>query len=43
MLMIIGGWIYVGDEEWNMVRIINEWRKLWGIVICTGVVLMRRI
>ncbi|RZH79538.1 allantoin permease, partial [Staphylococcus aureus] len=41
--IIIGGSIYLGHQEWNILTIINEWSNFWAILISTGVLLMTTI
>ena len=43
MFIIIGGSIYLGHQEWNILVIINEWDNFWAILISTGVLLMTTI
>lgn len=43
VFIIIGGSIYLGHQEWNILTIINEWSNFWAILISTGVLLMTTI
>ncbi|MBU7216486.1 allantoin permease [Staphylococcus gallinarum] len=43
VFIIIGGSIYLGHQEWNILTIINEWSNFWAILIATGVLLMTTI
>lgn len=43
VFIIIGGSIYLGHQEWNILTIINEWDSFWAILISTGVLLMTTI
>lgn len=43
VFIIIGGSIYLGHQEWNILSIINEWDSFWAILISTGVLLMTTI
>jgi len=43
VFIIIGGSIYLGHQEWNILTIINEWGNFWAILISTGVLLMTTI
>ena len=43
VFILIGGSIYLGHQEWNILTIINEWGNFWAILISTGVLLMTTI
>lgn len=43
VFIIIGGSIFLGHQEWNILTIINEWDNFWAILIATGVLLMTTI
>lgn len=43
VIILIGGSIYFGIEEWNIVNIINRWDNLPAVIIATGVFLMTTI
>ncbi len=38
VFIIIGGSIYLGHQEWNILTIINEWSNFWAILISTGTI-----
>ena len=41
--ILIGGSIYFGQQEWNILNIINQWDSVWAIFFATGVLLMTTI
>ncbi|GGI43008.1 allantoin permease [Mammaliicoccus stepanovicii] len=41
--IIIGGSIYIGHQEWNILTIINEWSSFWAILVALGVLLLTTI
>lgn len=43
VFIIIGGSIFLGHQEWNILTIINNWDSIWAILIATGVLLMTTI
>lgn len=43
VIILIGGSISFGIEEWNIVNIINRWDNLPAVIIATGVFLMTTI
>lgn len=43
VFIIIGGSIFLGHQEWNILTIINQWDNIWAILIATGVLLMTTI
>lgn len=43
VFIIIGGSVFLGYQEWNILTIINQWGSVWAILIATGVLLMTTI
>ncbi len=41
--ILIGGSIYFGQQEWNILNIINQWDNIWTIFFATGVLLLTTI
>lgn len=43
VVILIGGSIHFGVQEWNIVNVINKWDNLPAVIIATGVFLMTTI
>ncbi|WP_080875625.1 allantoin permease [Oceanobacillus timonensis] len=41
--ILIGGSIYLGQQEWNILNIINQWDSTWTIFFATAVLLLTTI
>ncbi|MBF0762854.1 cytosine permease, partial [Dysgonomonas mossii] len=41
--IIIGGSIYIGHQEWNILTIINQWDNFWAVLVALGVLLLTTI
>lgn len=41
--ILIGGSIHLGQQEWNILNIINQWDSTWTIFFATGVLLLTTI